>query len=396
MTSNNPSLAKRIWLIILLGTISATGPLSIDLYLPALPEMTQALHTSASSMQLSLSACLLGLALGQLIAGPLSDKYGRKIPLIIGFLTFALASLLIAFSSSIYILIGLRFIQGLAGASGQVLSRAIARDLFSGPLLTQFYAMLSAVNGIFPVISPVIGGMLVHYTGWQGIFMLLAVIGMIVVAAIILGLPETLAIDQRVTGSSFTTILEMFKLLKKWSFVRLLIIAGLIYGALFSYISASSFVFQTDFHMSVGAFSLLYAVNGIAIALGSALPGRLSKHYSLSGQTWFAFMSATSLSVILVISSLWYQNLVLVIALIFLILIMVGMLLTTITSIVMNSNSTNSGGTSALLGVSQNTISSLMAPIVGLMGTHTYLPMAVTLLCCCLGGSWLLRLATKK
>lgn len=390
-SSSSPSTARRIWLTVLLGTISATGPLSIDLYLPALPEMMTSLHAPASLIQMSLSSCLLGLALGQVIAGPLSDKYGRKRPLLIGFAIFGLASLLISFSTSASMLIGLRFVQGLAGASGQVLSRAIARDLFSGPLLTKFYAMLSAVNGIFPVISPVIGGFLVRYTGWKGIFVLLAIVGLVVVIAIFVGLPETLPVSKRITGSATSTITDMFKLLANHSFLRLIVLAGLIYGALFSYISASSFVFQTEFHMSVQSFSLLYALNGVGIALGSALPGRLTKQYSILSQTWFAFVGAGVLSILLLLSSLFFRNLYLVIGLVFVIVILIGMLLTTITSIVMNSNSQNAGGTSALMGVFQNAVSSMMSPIVGLMGTHTYTPMAAALVFCCVAGLGLLN-----
>lgn len=389
--NTNPSTAKRLWLTLLLGTISATGPLSIDLYLPALPEMSTFLNVPASLIQMSLSSCLLGLALGQIIAGPLSDKYGRKKPLLIGFAIFGITSLFISFSTSAYMLIGLRFVQGLAGASGQVLSRAIARDLFAGPLLTKFYAMLSAVNGIFPVISPVIGGFLVKYTGWKGIFILLAIIGLVVVLAIFVGLPETLPEDARITSSATSTITNTFKLLTDRGFLRLIILAGLIYGALFSYISASSFVFQTEFHMSVQNFSLLYALNGIGIALGSALPGRLSKNHSILSQTWFAFAGAGILSLILLASSFLWHNLFLVIGLVFLIVIFIGMLLTTITSIIMNSNSSNAGGTSALMGVFQNAVSSLMSPVVGLMGTHTYTPMAAALVFCCGAGLSLLK-----
>ncbi|GAF36834.1 hypothetical protein JCM14108_1823 [Lentilactobacillus farraginis DSM 18382 = JCM 14108] len=206
--ASKPNLIKRIWLVFILGTISATGPLSIDLYLPALPEMTKNLQTQASLVQLSLSACLLGLAVGQLISGPLSDKYGRKKPLMLGFLIFGMVSLLIAASHSVYFLIALRFIQGLAGASGQVLSRAIASDLFSGPLLTKFYAMLSAVNGIFPVISPIIGGYIIKYVEWQGVFILLAIIGFLVTIAIWMGVGETLPLANRITGSLLIQLLK--------------------------------------------------------------------------------------------------------------------------------------------------------------------------------------------
>jgi MFS transporter, DHA1 family, multidrug resistance protein len=284
MTSK-PKLKNQLWLVFILGTISATGPLSIDLYLPALPEMTRDLHAQPSLIQLSLSACLIGLALGQLISGPLSDKYGRKKPLMVGFFIFGLVSLMIAYSHSAYLLILLRFIQGLAGASGQVLSRAIASDLFSGPLLTKFYSLLSAVNGIFPVISPVIGGFMIRYVEWQGIFILLAAIGFILVIALWLGVKETLPVEKRIQGGAGKSIGRMFQLLKNSKFVRLIIATGLVSGGLFSYISASSFVFQNFFHMSVQGFSLLYALNGIGIAVGSAIPGALAGRFSEAGQT---------------------------------------------------------------------------------------------------------------
>ncbi len=206
------SKAKLTWLIFILGVVSATGPLSIDLYLPALPQMTKTLNASASLVQLSLSACLVGLAVGQLIAGPLSDKYGRKNPLILGFILFSVISLMIAFTNSVTFLIILRFIQGLAGSAGQVLSRAIARDLFAGPRLTRFYSMQSAVNGIFPVISPVIGGFMIRFVNWQGIFILLAIIGFLILIGIIFGIQESLPSTQRIAGSTTKTIFQMFSL----------------------------------------------------------------------------------------------------------------------------------------------------------------------------------------
>ncbi len=233
-----------MWLA-LSGTISATGPLSIDLYLPALPQMTRDLNAQPSLIQLSLSACLIGLALGQLISGPLSDKYGRKKPLMVGFFIFGLVSLMIAYSHSVYLLILLRFIQGLAGASGQVLSRAIASDMFSGPLLTKFYSMLSAVNGIFPVISPVIGGFMIRYVEWQGVFILLAGVGFVIVLALWLGIKETLPVENRISGSPTKSITQMFKLLKNSRFVRLILATGLVSGGLFRlYFPLPSFVFQ--------------------------------------------------------------------------------------------------------------------------------------------------------
>ncbi len=371
-----------MWLVFILGTISATGPLSIDLYLPALPQMTRDLNAQPSLIQLSLSACLIGLALGQLISGPLSDKYGRKKPLMVGFFIFGLVSLMIAYSHSVYLLILLRFIQGLAGASGQVLSRAIASDMFSGPLLTKFYSMLSAVNGIFPVISPVIGGFMIRYVEWQGVFILLAGVGFVIVLALWLGIKETLPVENRISGSPTKSITQMFKLLKNSRFVRLILATGLVSGGLFSYISASSFVFQNFFHMSVQSFSLLYALNGIGIAIGSVIPGTLAGRFTEANQTKIILTSTFMTSLLLTFSALFLNNLVLVIVLVFLTVTQFGMLFTLTTSIIMNLSLHNNGGLSAMLGLSQNAIGGLMSPLVGLMGTATYLPMSLSIMAC--------------
>lgn len=380
--NSNSKQKNKLWLVFILGTISATGPLSIDLYLTALPQMTRDLNAEPSLIQLSLSACLIGLALGQLISGPLSDKYGRKKPLMVGFFIFGLVSLMIAYSHSVYLLILLRFIQGLAGASGQVLSRAIASDMFSGPLLTKFYSMLSAVNGIFPVISPVIGGFMIRYVEWQGIFILLAGVGFVIVLALWLGVKETLPVENRISGSPTKSISQMFKLLKDSRFVRLILATGLVSGGLFSYISASSFVFQNFFHMSVQSFSLLYALNGIGIAIGSVIPGTLAGRFTEANQTKIVLTSTFITSLLLTLSALFLNNLLLVIVLVFLTVTQFGMLFTLTTSIIMNLSLNNNGGLSAMLGLSQNAIGGLMSPLVGLMGTATYLPMSLSIMAC--------------
>ncbi|UDM32180.1 multidrug effflux MFS transporter [Lentilactobacillus laojiaonis] len=393
--NKNVSTAKKVWLTILLGTISATGPLSIDLYLPALPQITQNLHTSASLMQLSLSACLFGLAIGQLIIGPLSDKYGRKIPLIIGFAVFSLSSLLIAFTNSIYLLIFLRLIQGLSGSSGQVLSRAIARDHFSGPLLLRFYSMLSGVNGIFPVISPIIGGQLVKFLNWRGIFFLLAIIGLIIILSIIFGFSESLPSQQRINSNLTTSIIDTVKLLINRPLRKSILVSGLVYGALFSYISASSFIFQSYYHLSAQGFSLIYALNGVGIAVGSLLPAKLIDRFSAQQQTNSTMLSILFTGTLLLLSWFIMPNFWLVCTLIFIITIQLGILLTLTSATVMNTKVKSVGGTSALMGLSQNAIGSIMSPVVGLMGVHTYLPMALAILICMII-SYLIIQSNKK
>jgi DHA1 family bicyclomycin/chloramphenicol resistance-like MFS transporter len=191
------SRTKRLWIAGLLGSMIAIGPLSLDMYLPSLPILTKELNTSVSLGQLSLSACLSGLALGQLWIGPLSDSIGRKKVLLIGLVVYAIASVSCAFVSNIWLFIVFRFLQGLAGSAGIVISRAAARDLYGGSDLTKFFSLLMLVNGAAPVLAPIIGGQLLVFTDWKGIFFLLGLIGSAMVVATFFGLPETLPNELR-------------------------------------------------------------------------------------------------------------------------------------------------------------------------------------------------------
>lgn len=365
----------RLRFILILGTLSATGPLSIDLYLPALPQMMRQFQTNASAIQLSLTACLLGLAFGQLIAGPLSDHYGRKKPLMIGFLAFGIASFLIALTHSIVMLIVLRFIQGLAGASGQVLSRAVARDLFSGHALTNFYAVLNAVNGLFPILAPIIGGYMIKFVPWQGVFVLLGIIGVLLVGLIIVGIPETLATEDRLTGPIFSTFKSFGDLMKVPGFTRNIAITGVVYGSLFSYISASTFIYQQLFHLSAQSFSLIYALNGLGIVIGSGLPSRLN-NVPEKKQLRVGLMLVIIDILALLAGSLTHFSLLIVATLLWLLVLCIGMLLTLTTSIIMNQTAKNAGSASALVGLSQNAFGGISSPLVGLFGTASYAPMA--------------------
>lgn len=388
---DNPLTRRReIWLTFLLGTVSATGPLAIDLYLPALPQMRTQFATNASLMQLSITSCLIGLALGQLIAGPLSDQYGRKRPLIIGFLLFGLVSLAIAFIHSISLLIGLRFIQGIAGASGQVLARAVARDLFHGQKLTRFFALLNTVNGVFPIIAPIIGGFMIRYVDWQAVFILLALIGVAIAAAVTWGLKESLPLSKRQTGGYSASFLAMGQLITQPAFWPLILATGLVYGALFSYISASTFVFQTGFGLPPQTFSLLYAFNGLGIVVGSNLPGRLAKRYSNHQQLTGLLLAAMATSALLLLSLLFPANVWLVIGLVLLLVVLIGALLTLTVTVIMDRATQNAGGASAIIGLSQNACGGIASPLVGMTGS-SYAAMAIMLFTCSLGAYGLVR-----
>jgi DHA1 family bicyclomycin/chloramphenicol resistance-like MFS transporter len=371
------STARKWWLIIFMGTISATGPLSMDMYLPGLPEMQRAFHSSASTLQLSITFCLIGLAVGQLIVGPISDRIGRRIPLMVGFGLYAITSLVLIFTSNIYVFIFIRLIQGLAGSTGQVLSRAVARDMFSGHELTKFYAMLMAVNGAFPIIAPIIGGVLLPIVQWQGIFALLFIIGILVVVGVIFTLPETLTVTDNgslTLGQTFKSLGSMFG---KRRFMLIALTQGLVFGSLFSYISASSFVFQTYFHMTVGQFSMLYAINGLGIILGNNLPGYLPERISDSDILNGGLIGGMFAGILLVGSLLVQPTAILVIIPLFIAVFCVGVVNTVATSMAMNiGGRTNAGAASAVLGLLMNIIGALASPLAGVMGARSYAPLA--------------------
>ncbi|HWJ54372.1 MAG TPA: MFS transporter, partial [Propionibacteriaceae bacterium] len=201
--ANSSGPARRN--IVVLGMLSTFGPISLDLYLPALPQLAAELEASPSAAQLTITACLVGLAVGQVAAGPLSDRFGRKRPLMIGLIAYAVASLACAFAWSISVLLLLRLIQGLAGAAGIVIARAVARDLHEGHQLVVFFSRLVLVSGLAPVIAPVLGGQLNRVMTWRGIFGVLAGIGVVLVLAGWLGLKESLPPEKRVAGGVLAT-----------------------------------------------------------------------------------------------------------------------------------------------------------------------------------------------
>lgn len=371
------SATRKWWLIIFMGVISATGPLSLDMYLPGLPEMQKYFHSSASTLQLSITFCLIGLAVGQLIVGPISDRIGRRIPLIVGFTLYAITSLMLIFTNNIYLFILIRLIQGLAGSTGQVLSRAVARDMFSGHELTKFYAMLMAVNGAFPIISPIIGGMLLPIVQWQGIFGLLFIIGILVVLGVIFTLPETFVSDEQDQVTLIQTFKALGGMFSKRRFILIALTQGLVFGSLFSYISASSFVFQTYFHMTVGQFSLLYAINGLGIILGNNLPGYLPDRITDRDVMTGGLVGGLFAGVLLV-GSLFVQPMaILVIIPLFITVFCVGIVNTVATSMAMSiEGRQNAGAASAVLGLLMNIIGALASPLAGVMGTQSYAPLA--------------------
>jgi DHA1 family bicyclomycin/chloramphenicol resistance-like MFS transporter len=374
-------LPSKPLLIVILGSMVAIGPLSIDMYLPALPEITRSLHAEDAAVQLTLTAVVAGLALGQLVAGPLSDRIGRRRPLMIGLLSYSAASLLCALAPSVLALTGLRFLQGLTGGAGIVIGRAVVRDLYSGAAAAKLFSSLMLVTGLAPILAPVIGAQVLRFTAWQGIFGVLAGLSLGIVTLATVALPETLPPERRDRGGLAGTLQTMRGLLTQRSFLGYALTAALAFGALFAYISGSPFVFQDIYGLSPQAFSLAFGVNGLGLVAGSQinahLVGRYGPAYLLRRALLVITTSAATLLAVVLIGDLGVWP---VIITTFLVMSSLSFVMPNSTALALADHAKVAGTASALLGVIQFLVGGLAAPLVGLGGTGSAVPMAVVML----------------
>jgi DHA1 family bicyclomycin/chloramphenicol resistance-like MFS transporter len=357
---------KPMKLAAILGALGAFAPLSIDMYLPALPHIAKELHTSQSIVQLSLTFFLFGLVLGQLMVGPISDAKGRRKPLLFGLLVYAVCSLLCIFAPTIELFIVLRFLQGVSGASGIVLSRAILRDVFSGKKLTKVFAMLALVQGAAPVLAPVLGGIILLFAPWKGVFLFLAVVGLVIFFIVLFYLPESLDVRMRSKGSIKETFITFKKLFLDRSFIGYALVIAFLFTMMFAYISGSSFVFQEMYGLSAQLYSLIFAVNGIGIVLCSQLTGRLvgivSEKKLLVTGIGLSFVGTAVLLVLLLLKAKIYF----ILPPLFLAIASMGMVNTSGQSLALQNQGKVAGSASALLGVLQYVIAGSFAPLTGL------------------------------
>ncbi|UKS56325.1 Bcr/CflA family multidrug efflux MFS transporter [Exiguobacterium acetylicum] len=371
---------RRLTLILILGSLAALGPLSIDMYLPAFPDMSRSFDASASLIQLSLTACMLGMALGQLIVGPLSDVRGRKRPLMIALLAYLLASLACAMAPTIEVLIALRFVQGAAGASGIVISRAIVRDLFEGPELTRFFAALSLVNGTAPILAPVIGGQILRFGDWHFVFYLLAILSTLMLLAVAMRLPETLPLERRVEGNLTTTLKTFGRLLTDRIFIGYAFAQAFVMGAMFAYISGSPFVLQNIYGASPQQFSFLFGLNGIGIILAAQIAGRLAGRVDSERLMRISLTIVASASILLFLALTLTDQLIFVMIPLFFVVSSVGLISTLGFTLAMQNYGSTAGSASALLGLLPMLIGSLVSPLVGIMGEQSAIPMGLIIM----------------
>jgi MFS transporter, DHA1 family, multidrug resistance protein len=377
--------------------MNAIGPLSIDMYLPAFPEIARELHTSASSVQLTLTACVAGLALGQLVLGPLSDRFGRRIPVIAAMLTYAVASLLCALATSVGALIGLRFVQGLAGAGGIVISRAVVRDLHSGARAVRLFSSLMLVTGLAPILAPLVGGQLLAISSWEGIFISLSILSALIATLTALGLRETLPPERRVPSGLRRTLQTMGMLLRDRSFLGHALAGGLTFGALFAYISGSPFVLQGIYGLSPQVFSLAFALNGLGLVAASQVNARIVERLGPTRLLRRALASVVaSACALLVVVSIGDLPVWAVLVPMFAIVSSIPFVLPNSTALALADHAAVAGTASALLGLIQFLVGALAAPLVGVAGPDTAVPMAVIMVALAVGGLTAQRFAGRR
>lgn len=367
--------------IVLLGSLSALAALSLDMYVPGLPALASDLHTSASSAQLTLTACLIGLALGQLLTGPFSDARGRRRPLLIGMAAYTAASALCALAPSIWLLIPLRLVQGAAGGAAIVIATAAVRDRGeNGTATAKLFATLMVVNGIAPIAAPVIGGQLLHWTDWRGVFLVLAAIGALLLAASVPMFGESLPPERRRSGGGPGMLLPVYRsLLRDRVFVGCLLGNGLALGGMFGYISGSPFVLQDIHGLSAQQYSLVFASNGAGIVAFSQLShwlvGRVrTRTLMLAG---LCGTTAGGVGVLLSVSA--GAGLPVLLPLLFLDVACLGLVLPNAGALGLAKHGDAAGAAASLLGPTPYVLGALASPLVGLGGQHDAAPMGVVI-----------------
>ncbi|MFI2782519.1 Bcr/CflA family multidrug efflux MFS transporter [Streptomyces sp. ALB3] len=388
--ATSTTTARRAGLLVtlVLGGLTALPPLSMDMYLPALPEVTDALHAPAATVQLTLTACLLGMALGQLVVGPMSDRWGRRTPLLLGMVVYVIATAICAVAPTAELLIGFRLLQGLAGAAGIVISRAVVRDLYDGDEMARFFSTLMLISGVAPVIAPVIGGQVLQFTDWRGIFVVLTLVGVLLTLVVWKWLHETLPVAQRHTGGVGDALRTMRGLLADRVFTGYMIAGSLAFAALFAYVSASPFVVQEIYGASPQTFSLLFGINSVGLIAvgqinGKLLVGRVSLDKALG--FGLAVISVAAVALLLMTSGVFGEvGLLPVAAGLFVLMSAMGLAMPNTNTQALMRTRHAAGSASALLGTSQFLIGAVASPLVGIAGERTAVPMAVVQVVCAL------------
>jgi len=370
-------------LLVTLALLCAIGPFAVDMYLPTFPALATDLSTSAASVQLTLTTFMLGMAAGQLVLGPLSDRLGRRRLLLAGTAVTFVAGVVCALTPSIGVLIVARLVQGMAGAAGVVIGRAVVADLASGRAAAKAFSLLGVIGGVAPVVAPLLGGLVAVHGGWRGIFGITAVMALIMVVAAYFVIPESLPKERRHSGGVRDVAVTAKAVLSRRGYVGYVGTLVLVFGTVFSYVSASPFVLQNVVGLSAGTYSLVFAMNALGIAAGGAVSNRALRRFSPAQVLTTGVLIQVTCAALLFTSVMAFDawTPAVLVALWFTVF-SCGLIFGNATALAADEVRFASGTGSALQGALQFTIGALVSPLVGLAGEHSAVPMVTMMLGC--------------
>jgi MFS transporter, DHA1 family, multidrug resistance protein len=376
---------NRVAIFIVVGALTGIAPLSIDAYIPGLPELTSDLGTSASTGQLTLTAFLLGLALSQVVAGSISDNIGRRTPVIAGLLAYVVSSLLCGLSPNIWTLILLRLVQGAAAGVGFVIARAIIRDLYTGSAGARVFARLVLISGVAPVVAPIIGGQVLRFTSWRGLFVVFALFSAVLLAVANVVLVETLPEHLRHEPGMRTKVRVFRRLLGDRTFLPYALVGSLGFAAMFSYIAGAPFVLEDIHGLSPQQFSVAFAANAAGLVALSQISGRFVERIGPSALLRAGAVMSAAGGVITLLSVVLDAGLASLLAGLWLMVSAIGLIVPNSTALALAHQGERAGSASALYGLGQFGLGAVLAPLAGIAGNHDALPMAITIAVCGLG-----------
>ena len=363
------SRRERLRLVLVLGSLIALGPLTIDMYLPALPSISDDLQTTSAAVQLTLTGTLIGVALGQLVVGPLSDALGRRLPLLVGVAVHVVASLLCVVAPSIEVLGALRVLQGLGAAAASVTAMAVVRDRYTGADAAVVISRLMLVLGVAPILAPTLGGEVLRHTDWRGVFVVLAAIGVGLIVMAALALEETHPPERRRSGRIVGTLRTYRRLLRDRAFVGLMVVAGLTMSALFAYVSGSSFVLQEQYGLDQQEFGLVFGLGAVALIGATQLNVRLLRRWSPDAVLLGALVGGLVAALLLLAAGVTgLGGLVGVLLPMWLVLAAAGLALPNTPALALTRHGEAAGTAAALLGATQFGLAAVTAPLVGVLG----------------------------
>ncbi|KAF2412373.1 Bcr/CflA family drug resistance efflux transporter [Microbacterium sp. B35-04] len=370
-----PALTRLLPTLLLLLTVF--GPISMDLYLPALPALTTDLGASTSVAQLTVTACLVGLAAGQLLAGPLSDRFGRRGILLIGIVAYIATSALCAATPTVETLILARFVQGLAGGVGIVIAQAAGRDVYSGGALIRFYGRLTVAGGLAAIIGPLLGGLLTSVTDWRGLFAFLAVLGGGILVIALIAFPETLPPDRRTHGGWAQTLRDYRTLVTDAPFLGAVLNQGFLYAALFAYLAGSTFVLQDIYGLTPLGYALAFGLNSAGFMVFGYVAGRLAERWSVRGTLIAGIVVAGVGAAGLLVAGLTPMPLWVVVVSLFALAVGVAITSPPATTLALVDYPQMAGTASSLLGMVRFGLGGIAAPLVGVAGAASILPLGL-------------------